>query len=512
MDYKQGIDRSQLFMMNLEEYVSSDSWARAVDWFVEALPLSELGFKDELPKEGCPPYRASDLLKLLMYGYKKSIRSSRKLEESCKINLEVMWLLKGLRPSARTIAYFRKDNAEAFKKTFRHFVLLLKQWELIDGEIIAIDSFKIRAQNSLKNNFNQKKIDRHLAYIDKKIAEYENALNKDTTVDEQQKEGLKTKIKDQQAKKDNYKAIEKQLKACGEKQISTIDPDAKAVVLHRNIVNVGYNIQTGCDSKYKLFTNAQTGMVNDTHALADMAMEAKELLGVAQMDTLTDKGYTTGYEIARCKQNDITTYSAPKAHSSQKNGLFDMQIFIYNKQKDSYTCPAGQTLTTNGSIYNKRNHKVKHYKTKACKGCQLRAQCTTNKNGRFIERSIYQEDVEENEKRVLENPDYYRKRQQITEHQFGTLKRQWGFTYTLMKGKEHVLSEVNLLMSCYNLKRMMSIFDLKTLKNKLNKLVFIFYRIMGFFKAINKGFFIDKIIKRFSEIKNKSPLLVSIRS
>jgi len=232
------------------------------------------------------------------------------------------------------------------------------------------------------------------------------------------------------------------------------------VILHRNVVNVGYNIQAGTDSKHKLFINNDTG-TDDTHALSPMALDAKELLQVEQMDCITDKGYTTGKHIAICTENDTITYSSPKEHSSQKNGLFDMQIFKYDKGQDNYTCPDDQTLSTNGTVYNKNKHKVKHYKNrKACKTCALRAQCTTNKNGRFIERSIYQEALEENQKRVEENPDYYRLRQQITEHQFGTLKRQWGFTYTLMKGKEHVLSEVNLMMICYNLRRLMSIFSI----------------------------------------------------
>jgi hypothetical protein len=148
-----------------------------------------------------------------------------------------------------------------------------------------------------------------------------------------------------------------------------------------------------------------------------------------------------------------------------------MQTFKYDKEKDCYTCPAGAILTTNGNIYKKRKHRVKHYKTKACDGCLQRDKCTENKRGRYIERSIYQEALEENQKRVNENPEYYKLRQQITEHQFGTLKRQWGFTFTLMKGKQHVLSEVNLMMMCYNLRRLMSIFDVNELKSRLKSLV-----------------------------------------
>ena len=215
-----------------------------------------------------------------------------------------------------------------------------------------------------------------------------------------------------------------------------------------------------------------------------MALDAKELLQVEKMDTLTDKGYTTGLHIDTCTKNGITTYSSPKAHSSQNNGLFDMQIFEYDKQNDTYTCPAGAILTTNGTIYKKRKHRVKHYKTKACNGCSLREKCTENKRGRYIERSIYQEALEENEKRVNQNPEYYKLRQQITEHQFGTLKRQWGFTYTLMKGKQNVLSEVNLMMMCYNLRRLMSIFDLNELKARLEKLVLYFFAKYGLKCAI----------------------------
>ena len=128
MDFIKGFDRNQLIMMDFEANVDHDSWARIVDWFVDALPMSELGFNDVLQSEGRPPYKASDLLKLFMYGYKKDLRTSRKLEAACKVNIEVIWLLKGLQPSARKIAYFRKNNPKAFKQSFRYFVMMLKLW------------------------------------------------------------------------------------------------------------------------------------------------------------------------------------------------------------------------------------------------------------------------------------------------------------------------------------------------------------------------------------------------
>lgn len=211
MNHIEGIDRNQMSFIALEELVDQNSWARLVDIFVDSLPLSKLGFtKVDLKEEGRPPFHPAVLLKLYMYGYKHGIRSSRKLEHACKINVELWWLLNGQVPSNRTIAAFRKENSKAFKNAFRHFVLMLKDWNLIDGETIAIDSFKIRAQNSLKNNFNQKKIDRHIEYIDNKIAEYEQSLNLEEDIEKQMV--LNNKIEHQQSKKRTISRSKKNLR------------------------------------------------------------------------------------------------------------------------------------------------------------------------------------------------------------------------------------------------------------------------------------------------------------
>jgi hypothetical protein len=165
-------------------------------------------------------------------------------------------------------------------------------------------------------------------------------------------------------------------------------------------VHVGYCIQAGYDARHELFVNNDTGTVNDTHALSSMALDAKALLGVENMDTLTDKGYTTAKHLDICTRNGITPYSSPKEHSSQHNGLYPMIDFVYDGEKDTYTC-GGQDPGHQWPVYNKTGHKVKNYKNRlACKACGLRDLCTKNSNGRFIERSIYQEALEEDQKRV----------------------------------------------------------------------------------------------------------------
>lgn len=477
MDHKQGTDRNQMFMFCLESTIAKDAFVRVVDAFVDAIDLKSFGFLHvDCNEEGRPPYHPSVLLKLYLYGYRYGIRTSRKLEREAQTNMEAMWLLSGLRPKYKTIADFRKNHSNAFREVFRRFVCLLKEWNLIEGETVAIDSFKIRASNSLKNNFNEKKLKQHLAYIDAQITEYESLLDSADKLEE--KKAIQEKIEERKEKHDKYTRVSKKLEQSGEEQISLTDPDSRAVILHRNIINVGYNVQASSDSKHKFLTEYDTGSVNDTRALADIAISTKELLEVENMNVLADKGYHTGSELSKCRENNITTFVSPKAPSTKDIGLFPITAFSYDPTIDVYICPEGQQMTTNNTWHqhsDKRKGKAgayrfKRYNTSACKSCGSRHLCTQSKiNGRYIDRSEYADVVEENAGRVRQNPDYYRKRQQITEHMFGTLKRQRGFTFTVVRGKENVLGEVGLMFIGYNLSRCISVLGAEKLIQALKK-------------------------------------------
>ena len=159
-----GVDRNQLLLLppSLDEFIGEDNPVKVIDVFVDSLDLNKTGFKNSIPGEkGCPPYNPADLLKLYLYGYLNRVRSSRKLEKECTRNIEVIWLLNQLRPKYRTIAYFRAHNLKAIKSVFRQFVVMMKKWDLIAGDLLAVDGSKFRAVNSKKNNYNQQK--RYLA-------------------------------------------------------------------------------------------------------------------------------------------------------------------------------------------------------------------------------------------------------------------------------------------------------------------------------------------------------------
>ena len=178
-------NRLQMSFSSLEELIEAENPVRFIDAFVDHLDFKQAGFLiQELKAEGRPSFQPKLFLKLYLYGYLNGLRSSRKLERECKRNVEVQWLLGKLLPNYHSIADFRKLNPKALKTTFKLFVLFLKDADLISREVVAIDGTKVRAHNSKKNNYNQKKIDRHLAYIEEKTNEYLSQLErKDQTED-----------------------------------------------------------------------------------------------------------------------------------------------------------------------------------------------------------------------------------------------------------------------------------------------------------------------------------------
>jgi transposase len=486
MSHLRGTDRTQLnmFPQSFDEMVQADNPVRIVDLFVDRFDFVQLGFNHAIAGgDGRPPYSPADLMKLYLYGYLNRIRSSRKLEKECERNIELIWLMKGLRPGFRTIAGFRSQHSVEIKNFFRQFVALLQGWDLIEGKLIAIDGSKFRAVNARKNNFNEKKIERQLAYIDEKINQYMTQLDTHDHAEQGDRKldvkNLKSKIEKQQVRRKKYEALREQLKQSGEEQVSTTDQDARSMPINSQRVDVSYNVQTAVDEKNKLLLHFENTNVNDRKALAGFAIEAKNILGKESIEVLADKGYHNGEQLDHCTKENINTYVAvPDAPRNCEVPTQDYygEKFIYDREKDCYTCPQGHTLITNARWYPKGNgskyeNLVKHYKTTACKTCLVKSNCTRNKNGRLIERSQYAAATQANAERVKREKEKYSLRQQIVEHPFGTIKRQWGFDYLLLKGLRKNEAEFGLIFTVYNLRRIFTILGITEFRKRLQALL-----------------------------------------
>ena len=531
MAYKIGISRDTLnpYPNCLEDCIDSDNEVRVIDAFVGWLDLETLGFQHATDNHlGTSIYPPSMLLKLYLYGYLNRIRSSRRLELECTRNIELHWLLQKMTPKYHTISDFRKDHVVVLKSVFQEFTQFCITLSLIEGEIIACDGTKIRAQNNAKNNFNAARLKKLLARIDLKTLEYGQYL---TELDEQDKKDssviaplIKGKTKEDiekslallEKRRTIYTDYQTQLvklaaEGCSTEhlQISTVDPDARSLPFKQSTTEVGYNVQTVGDAKHSLIVHFDVTNVGDNNALSTLTQATKDILNIPpQMGftALADTGYHSGLQLKECADQNIITFVSPPEPPAPKDPneqQFTKDQFIYDSQKNVYTCPNKLELPTNGTWYEHKgnrvglkNRKYKQYTlpAKICKDCPFVEKCLGNRlkswHGKTIERTEYDDAVEANLKRVSQNRAAYQKRKEIIEHPFGTIKRTYGYYYTLLRTKEKVTGEFSLIYLCYNLRRVISILGVQGLKQALNEPIL---RIKLFCKHFRSLFFLTAI-------------------
>jgi transposase len=465
MNYIAGSDRGEALLLPevLDDYIAPENPVRFIDAFVAQLDLSKAGFTNaQLNETGRPPYDPGDLLRLYLYGYLNRVRSSRGLEREASRNLELIWLLRKLRPDFKTVADFRRDNGKAIKAVCREFILLCRKLELFGGELVAIDSTKIKAQNSKGRNYSEAKLKALLAEIENKVSAYLKELDQSDAQEEASRadseprlsgEELKEKITQLKERKKELESLAQDLGKSGGTQVSLTDPDSRAMSMGRGST-IGYNVQAAVDAKHSLIVDTQvTNTTSDLGALGIMAIKTQEALDAKNLSVVADKGYYNGKEVLACDMIGVTAYVAkPLTSANTARGLYGKESFKYDAKNNCYICPAGQKLTYRFAT-NEKGRAIYYYRASSCKSCPLKAKCTRNKENRTITRLAAEEVQERMAERVAANPGIMRRRKAIIEHCFGTIKRSFGYDYFLCRGMRHVATEVNLTVLAYNLKR-----------------------------------------------------------
>ena len=478
--FKAGVDRSQpsLLPARVEDYVDRNNPVRAIDAFVDALDLEELGFCHAGSGGGAgqPAYDPADLLKLYLYGYINRVRSSRGLEREAGRNLELIWLMKRLVPGYRTIAKFRKDNWSALKATNRQFVLLLRELDLIGGRLVAIDGAFFDGNASKASIKTRRKLAKRLTEIDKEIDAYGAALEANDSAeaaspqagrDGDGRDGgdVAQEVAALMAKRTKLQADLARLEESGETQLSRTDPDARLLSKNGQVV-AGYNVQIAVDDKHKLIVTSEVvNDGNDSGQLHDMAKAAKDELGVETLTALGDTGYYNGNALKACEDDGIVAYvpQAKRTARLEAQGRMSHEAFVYEAEANIYRCPAGKLLTpTDGRKTNGGRTEIRYVSRKAdCDACALRSRCLSAKTPtRTVYRWEHEAVLERHRARMKDAEVQMRRRAELAEHPFGTLKCRAGYRHFLVRGFDKVRGEWSLMALCYNFSRMLSILGL----------------------------------------------------
>lgn len=471
-----GLDRDQVQMLPpcVEDYVTAEAPVRFIDAYVDGLDLAKLGFSRCQPKvTGRPAYHPGDLLKLYLYGYLHRIRSSRRLEAEATRNLELIWLLRGLRPDFKTIADFRKDNRAVFKGVFREFNLLCRKLELFGAELVAVDGSKFKALNSPRRHLGAAQLREILQRIDERIEAYLRDLDsQDQEAATASSQGggdaggggasLQEKIRRLRQSRAGHATLLEELEKSGQDTVWLTDGDAR--LMHdkqRGSYMTGYNVQAAVDTRHDLIIAQDVVQSsNDRGELAAMAVAAKEELEAATLKVVADKGYHEAMQLEACEQAGIEAYVPSQRTTSgrsSKDGraVFGKEAFRHDAEADVYHCPAGQQLRyrAKGSC---RGKVVLHYaNAAACQSCVMKSACTSGTH-RSIRRLPNEAVVERAARRLAQRPDMAVLRRQSVEHVFGTLK-EWGHGSFLMKGLEKVRAEFSLSALAYNMRRALNV-------------------------------------------------------
>ena len=415
-------------------------------------------------------YHPSALLKLYIYGYLNRIQSSRRLDREAGRNLEVIWLVKRLTPDDKTIADFRKDNGPAIRKVCAQFVALCRDMGLLTKASVAIDGSKFKAVNTRDKNFTKGKVERRRAQLEDSVARYLAQLDTADLQDPSEALAAKTahlKEKLAEEPRARCRSWKRTRRRCWPRltsRFSLTDPDSRSMATSgRGSGVVGYNVQVAVDTEHHLIiAHEVTNSGSDRAQLANMATQAKEVLGVDKLEAVADRGYYSGEEIKACADAGIeVTLPKPVTSGMEAKGQFGKHDFVYLLAEDVYRCPAGEWLSYHFTTVD-GDRTIRRYWTTACERCHLKACCTKAKN-RVISRWEHEHVMEAAQKRLDENPQAMRVRRETVEHPFGTLKMRMGATHFLMKRLPKVATEMALSVLAYNLTRVLNIIGVKPL-------------------------------------------------
>ena len=448
----------------LDDYVLEDNPVRVIDVFVDHLDLGALGFEGVVPEAtGRPGYHPALLLKIYVYGYINQIASSRRLEREAQRNVEMMWLTQRLAPDFKTIADFRKDNGPAIRGACQQFVALCRKLDLFAHAVAAIDGSKFKAVNTRDKNFTRASIQRRMEQVEASIERYmsllETADRREGELAQAKSVRLKDKIAALKEQMKAFKALEVEVHAAPDQQISLTDPDARAMATNgKGTGVVGYNVQTAVDAKHHLIVaHKVTNVGNDRAQLANMAGQAKDAMGVDALEVLADRGYFSGEEVLACGPLGVTPIlPKPLTSGAKADGRFGKQDFIYIAEQNAYRCPAGQLLPHHMTTIEKGMTLHRYWDRASCTACGLKARCTTSVERR-ITRWEHEAVIDAMQERLDRKPDAMRIRRATVEHSFGTLKAWMGATHFKMRTLERVTTEMSLHVLAYNLKRVIAI-------------------------------------------------------
>lgn len=474
MAYRYGDDRKQriLFPESIDQYVSQEHPVRAYDAFVDALDLTKLGIRIDKHKVGNSQYDPRLMLKLLLYGYSYGVKSSRKLERELHNNLSFIWLMKNLKPDHKTIAEFRRKNKAALKNALKLCARLCLKLDLIQGNILFVDSTKIWANagkaHQHDKDWYQKKLEEVDQRINKLLIECEQVDQNEAHSGSLVK--MAQEFKNQQHLRETIESALAEFANLSEKtkngkgrKVNRVDPQSAQMKSRQGDTHPSYAVHSVVDDQNGLIVSIDAvNEANDSGQLAQQVTNAEDNLEHNCQIACADSGYSNIEEIEKVESDERHVVVPSQKQASHKpTNLFDKSKFIYDQGQGCYYCPKGRRLVFRR--YQDIQHKRRDYRIEkpvTCKTCEHFGVCTKSNAGRTVTRHAL-EDLKQKVEQRYEQQDMrqiYNRRKARVEHPFGYIKKVLNFRQLSLRGRSAVQAEASILATCFNLTRMINLF------------------------------------------------------
>lgn len=441
-----------LFPPALEEWVPADHPARFLREYVDQLDLVALGFAQPMAQEGRPPYAASLLLKIWLYGYYHRIRSTRKLEVACREQLSLLWLSGLIQPDHNSLWRFWRDNQKALRALFKQSVQVAVRSGAVGLAWQALDGTKIEAAASGHSGWSK-------AYMEKMLAELDGALDQiqqEVLAENRQEETpgyrLPAHLAQRQVLREEIQKGLAQLAADGREHYHPVEPEARRMKLANGTNRFAYNAQMVVDDKSGIIVASEvTRNETDAGQLVPMVEQARQNLGTLGV-TLADTGYGSGSDLAAAQQRQMAVLAPPTPGPGDPQSPYGRACFHYDPDPGTVTCPRGVKLDRQGWMI-KRGQRLERYRCHQ-RDCPVRAQCTQDPKGRLIEIWPHTPVVEAMRRRLADPATHqqWRRRAVIVEPRFGQVKQQEGFRRWTVGGWENVRTQWAMLCTTLNLR------------------------------------------------------------
>lgn len=466
MSYRYG-NREQISFLppSVDEYIGEQDPVHAYDVFIDALDFNDLGIDLSENQVGNSEYDPVSMLKLLVYGYSYGWRSSRRLERATHHNLSFVWLLGGLRPDHKTISNFRRSNRKALKEVLKQCARLCVRLDLIKGNTLFVDGTKMRANASLRHTWSQERCKKKLDQVDARIDEILDECDRIDTeeLNDSSLVSLRKELRDKKKLRDEIQTILNELKTEKKASINTVDPDCVPTKSTHGSY-AGYNAHIVADEENGLIVSCEAvSSGNDQNELSGQIKQANENLEKECDVAVADAGYSSLEDLDKVDNEGIEVIIPLQRQTDTQEG------FIYNEDKDSYTCPEGHELSFWRIDKDRKRRRYRISDKKLCRQCSRFGTCTKSQRGRTVGRSFYEELAQKIEQNyhTEKSQQIYKLRQQRVELPFGHIRRNLNANAFLLRGRKGANAELSLLSTCFNITRMISILGIEMFKLRL---------------------------------------------